>query len=330
LFYSKRQADGTFGMAQPVGGKVNTAKQEKSPFMHSDSRSLYFASDGHIGVGGMDIFYCKMNDDGTFTEPKNIGYPINSEQDEIGIVVSSDGELAYFGAKNFRQDKGWNIYEFKMPEKAKPEKVMILKGVVKTEDGNPAQNAQVELKYTQTKETEKVKVNGDDGTYAAVVKLAKKEDVMLSVQGDNVAFNTRVVARKDNPKPPVVTKMNMEAPVLSQDKPIVINDIYYSTSRAELAEDSKVILDEFAQYLIDHPNMVIEIRGHTDNVGNDQTNLALSMERAYEVLTYLVSKGAIAKNITSKGYGETKPVASNDTEEGRAKNRRTEFVVKKQ
>lgn len=329
IYVSKRAEDGSWGVAQPLPPTINTGKQEKTPFMHSDSRTLYFSSDGHIGIGGMDIFYCKMNDDGSFTSPKNIGYPINTEVDELGIVVSSDGELAYFGARNFKDDKGWNVYQFKMPEKAKPEKVLILKGSVKNEGGQPAGSATVEIKYAQSQTTEKIKVNEDDGVYAAVVKLSKKEDVVVSVQGDGVAFNTRIVARKEDPTPPVVAKLNMDAPKEAAEKPVVINDILYATSKATLEEESKIVLNEFASYLKAHPTFLIEIRGHTDNVGDDAKNLALSKERAFEVLTYLSSCGIDAKRMTYNGYGETKPVASNDTEEGRSKNRRTEFVIKK-
>ncbi|MFZ4785745.1 MAG: OmpA family protein [Flavobacteriales bacterium] len=329
IFVSKRQEDGTWGQAKPLPATINTPGKDKAPYMHSDSRSLYFSSDGHVGAGGLDIFYCKMNDDGTFTEPKNIGVPINTEKDELGIVVTSDGEIAYFGAKDLNNQRGWDVYQFKMPEPAKPEKVMILKGEVKTEDGNPPQNATVEIKYTQSKTAQKVNVNADDGKYAAVVKVAKKEDVVVSVQGDNVAFNSRVVMRKEDPSPPVVAKLNMETQVSMEGKPFVINDIYYSTSKADIEDRSFLILDEFAAYLIEHPTIEIEIGGHTDNVGNDAANLALSTDRAFEVLRYLTSKGVDGKRISYKGYGETRPVGDNNTEEGRALNRRTEFVIKR-
>lgn len=329
IFVSKRQADGSWGQAVPLPPSINTKGRDKAPYMHSDSRSLYFSSDGHTGVGGLDIYYCKMNEDGSFSEPINIGYPINSEKDELGIVVASDGEVAYFGAQNLNNQRGWDVYEFKMPEKAKPEKVMILKGEVKTKSGEIPNNANVEIKYAQSNVVEKVKVNNDDGKYAAVVKMTKKEDVLVAVTGDDVAFNTKVVARKEDTKPPVVAKLNMSADVSETGKSFVINDIYYATSRAEIDNKSLLILDEFAKYLIEHPSISIEIAGHTDNVGNDDANLALSMERSYEVMKYLVSKGVEGKRLTSKGYGETKPMADNATEEGRAQNRRTEFIIKK-
>jgi len=328
LFLSKRQEDGTWGTAQNMGPGINTTKHEKGPFMHSDSRTLYFSSNGLIGAGGMDFFYCKMNDDFSFTKPKNIGVPINSEGDEVGIVVSSDGEVAYFAARNFMNNKGWDIYQFKMPEQAKPEKVLILKGDVLKDDGTPPATAKVEIKYAQSQEVQKVDVNSDDGSYAAVVKISKKEDVTVSVKGDDIAFNSRVISRVNSDLSPAVTKLNMKTEELLENKPFVINDIYYSTNKAEIESNSTLILDEFAAYLLEHPTMTIEIRGHTDDIGNDQTNFALSADRAFEVLKYLSSKGVPGKNMTAKGFGETKPVSPNTTEESRALNRRTEFVIK--
>jgi outer membrane protein OmpA-like peptidoglycan-associated protein/tetratricopeptide (TPR) repeat protein len=328
LFYSQRQTDGSWGPCKPLPGKINSHGQEKAPFMHSDSKTLYFASDGHIGVGGMDIYYCKMNDDGSFSDIHNIGFPINSEADELGIIVSSDGEIAYFGARNFQNNKGWDVYQFKLPERAKPEKVMLVKGQVKDQSGEPVQDAKVEITYNETKAKEEVKVNGDDGSYATIVKIERNQNVTLSVEGSGIAFNSRLVAKKDQPAP-VVTKMNMETKETKQGDPFVINDIYYSTSSADIATDSKIILDAFAEYLNENPSMEIEIGGHTDDIGDDKTNLALSSERAFEVMNYLSGKGVSGKRMSYKGYGETKPIGSNATEEGRAKNRRTEFIIRR-
>jgi outer membrane protein OmpA-like peptidoglycan-associated protein/tetratricopeptide (TPR) repeat protein len=328
LFYSQRKQDGSWGLCKPLPGNINTHGQEKAPFMHSDSKTLYFASDGHIGVGGMDIYYCKMNDDGGFSEIHNIGYPINSQADELGIIVSSDGEVAYFGARNFQNNKGWDVYQFKMPERAKPEKVMLVKGQVKDKSGEPAQDAKVEITYTESKEKEEVKVNNDDGSYAAIVKIERNQNVTLSVEGSGIAFNSRMISKKDQPAP-VVTKLNMETKETKQGEPFVINDIYYSTNSADIVTDSKIILDSFVEYLNENPSMEIEIGGHTDDVGDDKANLALSSERAFEVMNYLATKGVQTKRMTYKGYGETRPVASNNSEEGRARNRRTEFVIRK-
>jgi outer membrane protein OmpA-like peptidoglycan-associated protein len=161
------------------------------------------------------------------------------------------------------------------------------------------------------------------------VRTSKNEDVVLKVEGENIAFNAQVIAKKDDPNPADVLKLNVEAAVVAENKPFVIRDIYYTTARADINPESMYILSEFASYLKEHPNWIIEIRGHTDNTGEDKTNEALSLNRAKEVKAFLISKGVSDGQLEAVGYGEKKPIASNDTEAGRAKNRRTEFVIKK-
>lgn len=328
IFWSTRQADGSWGPAVSLGDQINTPGDDKAPFMHSDSRTLYFSSNGHKGAGGMDIYYCKLKDDGTWTDPKNIGHPINTVEDETGLVVSADGEEAYFFSKRIQGSGGYDIYSFEMPEKARPEKVMILKGTLTDESEKPLEDARIEIKYAQSKEITEVKVNNDDGRYAAVVNLSKNEDVIMNVKKEGMAFQSTVLTKKDE-SPPAVVKVDLETKKVEANKAFVINDIFYTTNSSNIDSQSKLILDEFADYLLENPTMYIEIRGHTDNKGSDSDNLALSMDRAFEVKGYLEKKGVEGKRVTAKGYGETKPVESNDTEEGRARNRRTEFYVSK-
>lgn len=329
IFYSERQADGSWGPAKSIGDVINTTGNEKAPFMHSDSKTLYFASTGRMGAGGYDIYYSRMQDNGEWSEPKNLGHPVNTQEDEHGMIVSTDGELAYFASRGRRGVGGFDIISFKMPEKAKPEKVILVKGELTKEDGKPFENARVELKYAQSKEIEEVEVDKDDGKYAAIVNVERGEDVVMSVKGDGVAYNSKLIASKDDEVQPSVIKYNLEASSIKANKPFVINDIYYSTNSADIDERSKVILDDFAQYLLDNPKLYIEIGGHTDDIGADDANLALSMDRAFEVKGYLERQGVPGKRITAKGYGETKPVVPNDSEENRKLNRRTEFMVKK-
>ena len=327
IFVSIRNEDGSWGPGKPIKGGINTPGQEKSPFMHSDSKTLYFSSDGHLGGGGMDIFYCKMNDGGSFSKPKNMGAPVNTNEDETGLIVSSDGEEAFFFSRRIKGSRGYDIYAFTLPEEARPEKVMILKGEAKDENGEPAQGAVVELNYVESKKASTIKVDAADGKYAAVVNIENNESVTMTVKAEDVAFNSRLVNTPTEEEKPAVMKLSVQIEEIALNKPFVINDIYYETNKALIDPDSKAILDRFAEYLEENPNISIEIRGHTDNVGSDAANMALSLDRAFEVLSYLSSKGIKGSRLKANGYGETKPVASNESEEGRAKNRRTEFVV---
>ena len=387
ILVSHRQEDGTWGPSRSLGANINTEGQEKAPFMHSDSRTLYFSSNGHFGRGKMDIFYTKLKEDGSWTDPKNIGHPINTNEDEVGLIVSADGEEAYFFSRREKGAKGYDIFSFKMPAKHRPEKVMVLKGELKDENNNIVTDATIELTYAESKVTKEIKVSDDDGRYATIINIQKNENVVLTVKKEGIAFNSRVVARKDEAlaaakkendeyilkatnnsnnssttnqpsnqnnssnserintpnkatertvkgitnnfkKSPSVIKLAIFTEIIKPNKPFVINDIFYKTNSSEIDEESKLILEQFAKYLLDNSQMRIEIRGHTDNIGSNSDNLALSMDRAFEVKGFLEKHGVSGNRITAKGYGETKSIASNDTVIGRSKNRRTEFVVK--
>ncbi len=366
ILVSYRQEDGTWGPSRSVSSVINTKGQEKAPFMHSDSHTLYFSSDGHYGRGKMDIFYSKLLEDGTWTTPKNIGHPINTADDEVGLIVSADGLEGYFFSRKESGARGYDVFSFAMPKKHRPEKVMVLKGVLLDENNEVVKDATMELTYAKTKETKRIEVSNEDGKYATIVNIERNEDVVLTVKKEGIAFNSRVVARRDEAlaaarnkedktnqettrevmtlpkvagrtvtgitnetrKTPSVIKLEIVAEKIKPNKAFVINDIYYKTNSTEIDEESKLILEQFALYLQDNPSMKIEIQGHTDNVGSEQDNLSLSEGRALEVKHFLENHGVPSNRVSATGYGESKPIASNDTEAGRAKNRRTEFVVK--
>lgn len=327
IYYSERQADGSWSTAKSIGETINTRFNEKAPFMHTDSKTLYFASNRKPGGGGYDIWYTKQKDDGTWEKPRNIGAPINSEDDEHGLIVSVDGEEAFFASRRVKGSKGLDIYSFPLPEDARPEKVMMLKGKVTDNTGEVPEDATVEVKYVQSDEIEKVEVNKDDGSYAMIVNVERNEDVLVKVKAKEAAFNTHVVVDRDEPIAPSVVKLSVETEKIEKSRPFLIPDIFYATNSSDISRSSKLVLDEFADYLNENPSISVEISGHTDDQGDVADNLALSMDRAFEVKGYLESKGVAGSRVTAKGYGESKPIADNGTAEGRAKNRRTEFVI---
>jgi outer membrane protein OmpA-like peptidoglycan-associated protein/tetratricopeptide (TPR) repeat protein len=328
IFIAKRNADGTWGAARPFD-EINTDGKDKSPFLHQDSETLYFVStctDKRKGVGGLDIFYIR-EENGVWGEPKNIGYPINSKEDELGLFVSTDGKLAYFSS---RLGGDWNIYSFELYEQARPKAVAILKGDLKDESGEPVKDATIEITYAGSDEVTQVKVNGDDGKYAAVVKLDTKQDVMVTVKKEGHAFDSKLIAKEELKPENVVVKGNdLTVKELRVGEAYTINDILYATSSYALNDKSKFILKGFARFLKENPTISVSIQGHTDDVGDDSKNLSLSENRAKGVKDYLVSLGIDAKRLTAKGFGETMPKVENDTEENRAINRRTDFVIEK-
>ncbi len=329
VYYTERSADGSWSQAKSIGGTINTDGNDKSPVLHADSRTMYFASNGHLGAGGYDIFYSKQEKDGSWTKPKNIGYPVNSPQDEHGLVVSTDGKIALFSSSNVSSAQGLDIFAFDVPKEAQPEKVLILKGDVKNEKGELVNDARLEIKYAATKEVKEVDVDDRDGSYAAVVNLRKDEDVVVSVKSDteDLAFNTRVFTLADTAE--TVRDLEMEVEKLESGKTYRMNDIRFATGSSEIDEASKSVLAEFADYLEENPNYRVEIYGHTDDVGDAEANLVLSTDRAFEVFGFLQEAGVNPDKMDFKGFGESKPLVPNNSDADRAINRRTEFKIVK-
>lgn len=328
IFVAKRNADGSWGAARPFD-EINTAGKDKSPFLHQDSETLYFVSsstDERKGVGGLDIFYIR-EENGQWSKPINIGYPINSADDELGLFVSTDGKLAYFSS---RVGGDWNIYSFELYEKARPKAVAILKGELKDEEGEPVKDATIEIAYAGSDAVTQVKVNGDDGKYAAVVKVDKPQDVMVTVKKEGHAFDSKLIAKEEfKPDQVVVKGKDLDVKELKVGEAYTINDILYATNSSILNDKSKFILKGFARFLKENPTITVSIQGHTDDVGDDAKNLLLSEDRANGVKAYLISLGVKADRLNAKGYGETMPKVANDSESNRAKNRRTDFVIEK-
>ncbi|MEY3438574.1 MAG: hypothetical protein RL265_1159, partial [Bacteroidota bacterium] len=328
IYIVKRKEDGTWGDARPFD-EINTDGKDKSPFLHQDSETLYFVSstsDTRKGVGGLDIFYMR-EENGKWSEPKNIGYPINSKEDEIGLFVSTDGNLAYYSS---RVGGNWNIYSFELYEEARPKAVHILKGELKDENGNPVTDAAIEISYSGSDEVTKIKVNGDDGKYAAVVKTETKQDVMVTVKKENHAFDSKLISKESFKTDELVIRGNdLNVKELKLGESYTINDILYATNSAILNDKSKFILKGFARYLKDNPSIQLTIQGHTDDIGEDIQNRTLSENRAMIVKDYLISQGIQANRLASKGFGETQPKVENTSETNRAMNRRTDFSIEK-
>ena len=196
IFVVERGKDGKWGVARPFE-EINTDGKDKSPFLHQDSESLYFVStcsDTRKGAGGLDIFYIRKID-GVWSKPKNIGIPINTPEDELGIFVSTNGELAYYSS---RMGGDWNIYSFELYEEARPSAVTIMKGTLNDENGKPIEGASIEIAYGGgSNEKSTVKVNGNDGKYAVVVKNPSKQDVMVTVKKEGYAFDSKLITKEE-------------------------------------------------------------------------------------------------------------------------------------
>ncbi len=328
IYVSERDENGDWKPAVPFK-EANSPGKDKSPFFHQDGETFYFVSscsNERKGFGGLDIFYMRK-ENGKWTKPKNIGSPINTEGDEIGLFVSTDGKQAYYSGRN---QSDWNIFSFELYEEARPKEVVIIKGELKDENGKPIVDAQVEINYIETGEVEKIKVNGNDGKYAAVVKVdpSVKQDVLITVSKEGHSFDSQLIEKeKLNPKEVTVKVEPLKVEKLKEGSNYEIENLLFEPSSFELSKKSKIILEGFARYLINNPAIQIEIQGHTDDLGDDKINQQLAESRCKSVQTYLVSKGIDISRLSVKGLGETKPKFPNTSEVNRAKNRRTEFKI---
>lgn len=334
IYYTEKDEDGNWTEASNAGPSINTPGDESSPFIHTDSKTLYFSSrdryeedeeklyHGHKGVGGYDIFYVRLGED---QEAKNIGYPINTEDDELGFFVSTDGRKGYFASNKYSDGGDYDIFYFDLYEEARPENVLFLKGKLQDEETKePVKDATIELQNVESKEVTEIEVDDKTGEYVAALPF--KSDYVMKVKSKEHVYKSKYISSKK----PIYKKpasVNLEMEPYKKGKSYELNDIYFDTDSDKLTEESKVIIEDFVGFLNNNKDLEISIHGYTDNVGKAAYNRKLSENRAESVYQELISHGIDKSRLNYKGFGEKNPIADNDTEEGRAKNRRTEFVI---
>ncbi len=327
IYKTTKDSSGEWTLPENLGPNINTAGNEKTPYIHTDDLTLYFSSTGWPGLGGYDIYYAKKGDDGKFGKPKNIGYPINTEADDVGFTVSTDGHYGYFASNKYSGPGGWDIYYFDLYPEARPDTVLLVKGNVKDLLKNEPTTAKVELKNVKTKQVTEIPVDSVTGKY--IIATVFRNDYILTVKKADYAYTSKYISKEDTTitNKPTQVKIDFDVKPIEVGESYRLNDIHFAYGSYELTNKSKLIIDGFFDFLNDHHTMKVSIDGHTDNISGAEFNQTLSENRAKAVYNYLVNKGVDAWRLTYKGYGLTKPIASNDTEEGRAKNRRTEFVI---
>jgi len=324
IYKIEKQDDGAWSSPINLGAPINTPANEKSPFIHTDSQTLYFSSQGHKGLGGYDIYYSRQKQDGDWEEPTNIGYPINSYDDDLSFFASTDGHYGYYSSNRLSKSGVWNLYSFPLYEEARPQKVLLLKGQIDVEESEGPIQARIQLKNIRTKTITEIPVDSITGKYVTAILF--KDDQILTVKKEGFVYSSRYLSTEDStliqPK-----KVDIAIKKIEVGESYEIDDINFTTNSAILSVDAQKIIDNFFEFLYENPLIEVEIQGHTDNIGQDQKNLALSDKRAKAVYQYLIDKGISMSRLSAKGYGETMPIASNDTYAGRAANRRTVFVI---
>ena len=333
IWVSQRNNDGTWGPPKNLGSEINSKGREESPFIHADGKSLYFRSSGHRGLGSFDIFLSRKIDD-QWNKPMHLGVPINSVENDGALVISLDGLSGYFASDYYKGNKkdDLDIYRFELPEVFRPIPMTYVKGrVVSDKTKYPLQG---KVKIRDIKSDEEIIETQANFNGEFLVAVPIRENLAFSVSVKDHTFHSVSLAFTDikhgaDPYYEEIKLQEVAGNIDTEDDftPIVLSNVFFETGSSILLEESEGDIQLLYDFLKDHPQLIIQINGHTDSVGEEEANLTLSLDRAESVKQALVEKGIRESRIQSEGYGETKPVADNSTPDGRAKNRRTEFVI---
>jgi outer membrane protein OmpA-like peptidoglycan-associated protein len=324
IYVSHLQANGKWGDPENLGPVINSKGDEQSPFIHADNQTLYFTSDYWPGYGENDLFYTRKGPGGDWSVPVNLGYPINTIDNEGSLFIAADGKTTYYSSNKSDSKGSMDIYYFELREDVRPYKTLWVKGQVtdkKTTKGLPSS---IELIDLATKQLISKVQTDEDGKYLVTLPVGK--NYAFNVNRKGYLFYSDNFSLSSN-SPDSFYEKNIALQPLEVNAAIVLHNVFFDVNKFDLKPESQVELDKLVQLLKDNPTVKIEISGHTDNVGKPADNLTLSNNRAKAVAGYVASKGIALQRLFAKGYGETNPAADNKTEEGRAKNRRTEIKV---
>lgn len=324
IYVCRRLENGKWSEPENLGDQINTGGDESCPFVHADNQTLYFTSNGHLGYGGDDLFLTKRKAGSGWTGITNLGYPINTIENEGSLVVAADGKTAYYASDRADTRGGLDIYSFELREDIRPAKTLWVKGKVfdnKTSQGLPSS---VELIDIETGEPLLNVQTDESGNY--LITLPTGKDYAFNVNRKGYLFYSEnfSLQQKDSD---ASYRIDIGLQPIEKDASIVLNNIFFDVNQYDLQPQSMVELDRVVKMLQENPAIKISIGGHTDNTGDANANLKLSENRAKAVVAYLVSKGIDLKRLQAKGFGATKPLADNATEAGKLQNRRTELTV---
>lgn len=313
--------DGYWQKPEKLSDVINTPGREEFVAIHPDGRTLYFASDGHPGMGGLDLFMSKMDENGEWGKPVNLGYPINTFKDESSILVDAQGKLAYFHSNRDGGFGGLDLYTFELPEQFRPDPVTYMKGKITDKKTGAPLVAVFELIDLETGRRVVESYSNDAGEF--LVPLPAGKEYALNVSKKGYLFHSENFEMIDKASYDKPYRKDVELEALVPGAEITLNNVFFDTDKATLKPKSRVELDKLAAFLEGNPDLKVQFEGHTDNQGSPAHNMDLSKRRAKAVYDYIVEQGIVADRLQYKGFGETKPIADNNTEEGRAKNRRT-------
>lgn len=328
IYQVTRDAAGAWGIAHALSTVINTKEDEQGIFLSTDGRTLYFSSKGHGGSGGYDLFRSTLTD-GAWSEPQNLNPPINTPDDDLYLVWMADERTGYFSSIRTGGLGLKDIYEVRIVPKAgrksEEPKLTVLKGQVIDEETKLPVEARIEITDNGSKSNVSTQSsNANTGNF--LLSLPTGKDYGISVNAAGYLFHSENMNMPDTGGYKEVVKV-IELKKLKAGKTIVLNNVFYDFDKSTLRPESTTELEGLLKLMNDNPALRIELGSHTDNKGADEYNQKLSEARAKSVVDWLIGRGIASARLVAKGYGESVPVASNDTDEGRQQNRRTEFKV---
>jgi OmpA-OmpF porin, OOP family len=318
---------GLWSRAANVGKPVNSEFDEMSPFIHVNNRTLYFATNALQGFGGYDIFFCER-DSLAWAMPRNIGSPINNHDDQYSLFITADGKKGYYSHEETKEDgRSYSkIYEILIPEENwQKYRSNYVRGVVRDKDSRQVLQAKIELiDLSKASVESRVKSDSLTGKYLIVLTQGAEYGLYITKPGylfRSMNFNYSEVSDFE----PIVVDIELEK--VREGSVVVLNNIFFDVDKYELKEKSVTELTEVIRFLNTNPSVRIQVSGHTDDVGKSEYNIDLSHKRSRSVVNYLISKGIDKSRIVAKGYGASRPLGDNNTDEGRQLNRRIEILV---
>ncbi|MBA3647746.1 MAG: PD40 domain-containing protein [Chitinophagales bacterium] len=325
IWVSYKNETGSWELPVNLGDSVNSPFDEKSPFIHPDGSTLYFSSNGRPCMGGDDIFYSRKKNDGTWSAPVNLGYPINTKNDENSFIVSLNGQHAYFSSDRIQQKHSMDLYEFDLYDKAQPNPVTYVKGKVADAGSGLPIAATIQLIDLDNGKII-MAANSDPNRGNYLVSIPAGKNYALNVAAKGYLFYSENFSLKEhNADKPYLIDVALKP--IEVGSSVILKNIFFETDSYVLKDQSKAELNKLIDLLKQNTSLKIQVTGHTDDQGSDDHNQRLSENRAKSVYDYLVANGISPARLSFKGFGKTKPIASNSNEEGKAQNRRTEFTV---
>ncbi len=329
IWMSKKDSEGNWGPAENLGPVINSPKDEEGVFMHPDGKTLYFSSKGFKGFGGYDIFKTEF-DTGGWSEPVNMGISLNTPGDDAYFVLAANGRIGYYSSAKTGGIGEKDIYEIHFPpsEKKKKEEgpqLSLLSGTITDEITKDSLEATLEISDNE-KNTVVTRIMSNKITGHYLVSLPSGKNYGIAVKANGYLFhseNVNIPPAKGYQE--IIRDVQLKK--LEVGKSIVLNNIFYDFDKATLRDESKSELEQLVKLMNDNATIRIELSSHTDNKGSEDYNIRLSQDRAQSVVDYLVKNGISNGRLVAKGYGKSMPVATNETDEGRQQNRRTEFKI---